>query len=120
MQEQIIISLSSYPDTGVVHTSFIYEELSRQIKSIEALLVGYHFKSRGRVFDVRVIPESVEIVSASMAKFVVVYGVGQFNACADVDYAERASMELLLDIDSDQRKAIITGEYFPEREPDEF
>ena len=120
MQEQTTFLLSEEflnQDTAV---AALYQELNRNIKSIEELLVSYHFKSRGRVYQVAVDQSSLELLQPLMGRFIATYSIGQFNACADVDYNERAAMEMLVDIDPKQKKAIITGEFIPEREPDEF
>jgi hypothetical protein len=121
MQEQIKFKLSdNILKAEVLDTATLNKELQHQLKAVEALLVGYHFKSRGRVFGLAINPESVQLLSQSIAKFTVHYSIGQFNACADVDYSERSTMEVLLDIDVEAGHGILTGEYFPEREPDEL
>ena len=121
MQDQIKFQLSKeFPRDGLSDTAILKTELLLNIKVIEALLTSYHFKSRGRVFNVNIEENSVELIGDYMGKFLVSYTIGQFNACADVDFTERASMEMLIDIDVKNSDAIINGEYIPEREPDEF
>ncbi|MEJ6979146.1 hypothetical protein WG906_01710 [Pedobacter sp. P351] len=121
MQDQIKFQLSEeFPRGSFINAAILKTELFSNIKAIEALLTSYHFKSRGRVFNVNVEEPSVELIADYMGKFLVSYTIGQFNACADVDFTERASMEMLIDIDIKNSEAIITGEYIPEREPDEF
>lgn len=121
MQEQIKFQLSKeYPLNDFSDATILKRELQLNSKAIEALLVAYHFQSRGRVFNVTIEESSVEFIGQFMGRFFVSYTVGQFNACADVDFTERASMEMLIDIDTEKSEAIITGEYIPERDPDEF
>ncbi len=121
MQEQIKFSLSEeFPKEDIVDLDTLKREINLNIQVIGELLTSYHFKSRGRVFDVRVNENSIEMINSHMGKFTVNYTIGQFNACADVDFTEKASMEMLIDADLISRKAIVTGEYIPEREPDEF
>ena len=121
MQEQIKFSLSEgFADNGTVDLNRLKEEINSNIEKINGLLVSYHFKARGRVFNVSISENSVEMINSCMAKFLVNYTIGQFNACADVDFTERSSMEMLMDIDLVSKEAIVTGEYIPEREPDEF
>ncbi|MFD2164438.1 hypothetical protein ACFSJU_18680 [Paradesertivirga mongoliensis] len=121
MQEQITFLLS---EDFLAKDSFdvpaLYQELNRNIKSVENLLVSYHFKTRGRVFNVTIDDSSLKLLQPLMGRFLVNYTIGQFNACADVDFSEKASMEMLIDLDPQNKKAIITGEFIPEREPDEF
>ncbi|MBC8053703.1 MAG: hypothetical protein H7Y13_11625 [Sphingobacteriaceae bacterium] len=120
MQEQATFQLSGPFLAENIDIIALKNELQSNIKTIESLLVSYHFKSRGRVFDVRLRGESIEMLQAQMGKFLVEYSVGQFNACADIDFTEKASMEMLIDLDSINKRAIITGEYIPERDPDEI
>jgi hypothetical protein len=121
MEEQIKFEVfdgffsGSNPDAELLKAA-----LHQNLKSIEQLLVSYHFKSRGRVFDVAISEGSIEFIKPLMAKFIVNYAIGQFNACADLDFNDKAAMEMLVDIDSDQKAFIVTGEYVPERDPDEF
>ncbi|MBC7912735.1 MAG: hypothetical protein H7Y07_01300 [Pyrinomonadaceae bacterium] len=116
MQEQTIIKVNLSDGDKLS----LYKELVQNLDKITALLVGYHFKSRGRVINVSVIESSVEFIKPLMATFMVQYTIGQFNACADVDFTEAATMEMLVDINLEKAEAVITGEYIPEREPDEF
>ena len=121
MQEQTTFQLSEeFIEKYHSHTEILKTELSQQLKKIEELLISYHFKSRGRVCNVNIIDGSVQLLGQLMGKFVVSYTIGQFNACADVDFNEQASMEMLIDIDLNAKIATITGEFIPEREPDEF
>jgi hypothetical protein len=122
MQEQTTFSLSSKFSTESANnvTAAIRQEIELNVEALKNLLVSYHYKSRGRVLNVSIVENSIELINPLMAKFMVRYAVGQFNACADVDFTENASMEILIDIEPDELKAIITGEYIPEREPDEF
>lgn len=121
MQEQTTFLLSEdFLAQRSFDVSTLYQELNRNIKSVEDLLVSYHFKTRGRVFNIIINPNSLELLQPQIGKFLVNYTIGQFNACADVDFSEKVSMEMLIDLDPQNKKAIITGEYIPEREPDEF
>ena len=121
MQEQIRFKLSNeLLQQDAIDEASINKELQINLKSIESLLQSYHFKARGRVFDVSIKTDSVELLNQNMAKMLVIYAVGQFNACADLDFNERASMEILIDIDKEGSEATLTGEFIPEREPDEI
>lgn len=120
MQEQVTFNFKTINTSTAINHDFVNALIRQNQKAVEALLTSYHFKSRGRVFGLAINPESVQMLSQSMAKFIVHYSIGQFNACADVDYSERAAMEVLLDFDLQAGQGILTGEYIPEREPDEF
>ncbi len=121
MQEQVRFKLSNeFLKQSIIDEASINTELELNLKSIESLLQSYHFKARERVFDVNIKNDSVELLNQSMAKMLVTYSIGQFNACADLDFNERASMEMLIDIDKESAEATLTGEFIPEREPDEI
>ena len=117
MQEQVTIKLSSQV---VWDATTFYRELLQSSDRVKDLLVSYHFRTRGRVSELSFTESSIEFFNPLMGKFVVIYSVGQFNACADVDYSERETMEILFDIDLEKSEALLTGEYIPEREPDEL
>lgn len=116
MQEQIKIALNAGFLSEEPSQKTLFEELVQHSGKITELLTGYHFHSRGRVFNAAVNQDSVQLINSQMGRFIVTYTVGQFNACADLDFTEKASMEMLVDI----KEGIITGEYIPERGPDEF
>lgn len=116
MQEQIKIALSEQFQSAEINADILFNELQKNTEKITELLVSYHFRSRGRVFNVTINHSSIILLNAEMGKFTVNYNIGQFNACADIDFTEKASMEMLIDV----REGIVTGEYIPEREPDEF
>ncbi|MGV3507925.1 MAG: hypothetical protein ACO1N7_01450 [Sphingobacteriaceae bacterium] len=120
MQEQLTFKLSDEFLKSSVDIESIKREIEQNVAIVEALLVSYHFKSRGRVFNVQINESSIELIKPVIGRFTVNYSIGQFNACADVDFVEKASMELLYDISIDTSTCTITGEYIPEREPDEF
>ncbi|HEY0054459.1 MAG TPA: hypothetical protein VGB63_03795 [Pedobacter sp.] len=121
MQEQIRFKLSNdFLQQHIINEASVNKELQFNLKLIESLLQSYHYKARGRVFDVAIQNDSVELLNQDMAKVLVIYSVGQFNACADLDFNERTSMEMLVDIDKDVSEATLTGEFIPEREPDEI
>lgn len=121
MQEQIKLLLSKeFLNESSLDKTILIKEINLNIEKITELLISYHYKTRGRVFDVSINKSSVEMINSQMGKFSVHYAIGQFNACADVDFTERASMEMLIDVDPEKLEAIVTGEYIPERDPDEF
>ncbi|WP_207425914.1 hypothetical protein [Pedobacter sp. SYSU D00535] len=100
---------------------FVLEELlKKKLKKIEELLVSYHFRTRGRVFDIRVEPGSVKFKNFNSGEFTAGYRLGIFNACADIDAVDIAKMLISFVLNLDTKTLLLTGEYIPEREPDEF
>jgi len=119
MQEKTTFQLSEQFLAGSADTHNLKKELLRNIQAIEALLVGYHFSSRGRVFNVLLDEDSLSEENSFQGQFKVNYFIGQFNACADLDFTEKAFMQISFNVDIANNIVTLTGEYIPEREPDE-
>ena len=103
---------------GSVHALLI--ELEKSKEKIIELLVGYHFSERQRVFDVQILETSPVLDGQGRGSFVISYMLGLFNACADLDHSSAAKMKIEICINPESGEAVLTGEYFPERGPDEF
>jgi hypothetical protein len=123
MQEKIILKisagaikelLSEVPEKELI----ILNELVVNKKMVEDMLQSYYFKSRGRIFGVKI--EKPALKDGFYGIFKVSYSIGHFNACADVDSHEEEKMLITFSIDTEKAEAILIGEYFPEREPDEI
>ncbi|MBE7174972.1 MAG: hypothetical protein INR69_01120 [Mucilaginibacter polytrichastri] len=123
MLEQTEILLSAeflQQSAGTAATEGITRELERHNKALHDLLSGYYFMERKRVMDVQIDTGSVALDGDGKGSFQVTYTLGLFNACADIDHQEKAQMTIRIDADFTHKKAVLTGEYFPEREPDEL
>jgi hypothetical protein len=121
MQETVKIPLSKeIPGDPGQLKSMLYQDLLSQSDKIKELLVAYHFMSRERVYDVRINEGSLSVDSDGLGSFIVNYMTGLFNACADVDYNQREEMKIMVKADPAAHTALLTGEYIPEREPDEL
>lgn len=120
MQEKNTFQLSEQFLAGDTGKQNIGEELNRNIQAIEALLVGYHFSSRGRVFNVSIEEDSLNEESSLEGYFKVNYFIGQFNACADLDFTDGAFMQISYKMNPADNSLTLIGEDVPEREPDEF
>ena len=122
MQETITISLSKdiLAANPGQQKKRLYQQLLSQQDKIKELLVAYHFSSRERVYDVLINEDSLSADASGEGSFIVTYMTGLFNACADVDYNQKAEMKISIKIDPATDTALLTGEYIPEREPDEF
>ena len=123
MQEKIILKISAIGIKGLLteaaeKESIILNELLSNKKKIEDMLQSYYFKSRGRIFGVKI--EKPALKDGFNGVFKVSYSIGHFNACADVDSHEEEKMLITFSIDIEKAEAILIGEYFPEREPDEI
>ncbi|WP_256010512.1 hypothetical protein [Desertivirga xinjiangensis] len=123
MQEHLIIKLSGISLNGMISRaaepgSILLNEFLFNKNRIEDLLMGYYFNARGRVFNVMINKPVME--DESNGYLYVHYSIGHFNACADVDSFHEEKMKLSFVLNMDKAELNISGEYFPEREPDEF
>ena len=123
MQEKTQFKISSIAVTGIKmqaaeKESIVLNELLNHRAVIEDLLVGYYFKSRGRIYNVRINKPVLD--EDCNGFFSVKYTIGHFNACADLDTNEEESMKIQIKADLETGVAELTGEFFPEREPDEL
>jgi len=97
--------------------TLLNELLSNQ-KQVEDLLISYHFRSRGRVYNVRI--DKPVLNDDGSGFFNVRYSIGHFNACADVDTSEDERMKIQFEVNLQTGILFLVGEFIPEREPDEF
>jgi len=123
MQEKAEIKISAIAVEAILMQAaekelIILNELLAHKTVIEDLIISYYFKSRGRIFDVRLNRPTLD--ENCNGFFNVSYTVGHFNACADVDTSEEESMKIQLWSDLENGIIMLEGEYIPEREPDEF
>ncbi|WP_207532857.1 hypothetical protein [Desertivirga arenae] len=123
MQESTKFKFSSIAVEGLKtqaaeKESIVLNELLNHKPVIEDLLVSYYYRSRGRIYNVRI---NKPVLDANCnGAFKVNYNIGHFNACADVDSNEEESMHISINADLNSGSVLLTGEYFPEREPDEI
>lgn len=124
MQEQTRFSLSDTALAALRNRNAIKEtlwaEFNENIKVVEDLLVGYHFRERGSVNDLVIEENSLLTDRDGNGYFIATYVLGMFNACADLDLSDKARMKIDFKTDLAAAEVLLTGEYFPEREPDEF
>lgn len=124
MQEQTRFSLSDTALAALRSRNAIKEtlwaEFKANIKVVEDLLVGYHFRERGSVNDLVIEENSLLTDRDGNGYFIATYVLGMFNACADLDLSDTARMKIDFKTDLEGAEVLLTGEYFPEREPDEF
>lgn len=123
MQENIALKISAVGLAGIKVQaaeieSILLNELLSNKAEIEDLIISYYFKSRGRIFDLRILKPVID--KHNKGYFYVYYNVGHFNACADIDTHEAEKMKIDIDVNLEKGALFLTGEYFPEREPDEF
>lgn len=123
MQEHLTIKLSGISLSGIMshaaeQESILLNEFLFNKAKIEDMLTGYYFNTRGRIYNVTI---NKPVMDAQNRGYLYVYYfIGHFNACADIDSYEEEKMKLSFVLNLDKAEVKISGEYFPEREPDEF
>ncbi|TZF84102.1 hypothetical protein FW774_11725 [Pedobacter sp. BS3] len=118
MQETV--SFYSSDAKGLDCGNRVYELLSANLDKLSELLMAYHFSSRERVSGITIDKSSLYIDGQGRGSFIVHYTIGLFNACADLDYTDDAKMTVEFAVNPESGEVALTGEYIPEREPDEF
>lgn len=100
-------------------TATVYNILGANIKQIQSLLFAYHYHLRERVFDVRIDKRSITF-SDKKIKFNALYKIETSNTCADIDYTDNAKMTIDMVVNPEKYTALLTGEYWPERDQNEI
>lgn len=93
--------------------------LERHFETIQGLLFNYHYDKRERVYDLAIDTNSL-IFNGTKGSFKVLYTIGFFNACADLDYNATEEMKIDFTIDKESSEILLKGEYWPERGQDEI
>lgn len=88
-------------------------------KEIQDLLFNYHYDKRERVYDLNIEDDSVDF-DGNKGSFKILYMIGFFNACADLDYNAPEKMRINFSIDSEIAEIYLIGEYWTERGQDEI
>ena len=120
MQEQVTIPLSTpLSPEATIDESFVIDEISGALDKLEELLISYHFKKREKVLNISIDPSSI-LVDKLTSRFLVVYNIGLFNACADISSQDSAHMWIVAKIEPENNQIILLGEFIPERGQDEI
>ena len=115
IDEELLNSLGSNEVTENILTKYFEENL----KAIQDLLFNYHYDKRERVYELS-LEENSLVFEGNKGSFRVLYMIGFFNACADLDYNAPEKMKIDFSINRDIKEIILTGEYWPERGQDEI
>jgi hypothetical protein len=115
IDEELLNSLGRNEVAKNMLTKFFEENL----KAIHDLLFNYHYEKRERVYELR-IEENSLVFEGNKGSFRVLYMIGFFNACADLDYNAPEKMKIDFSIHKEPKEILLTGEYWPERGQDEI
>jgi hypothetical protein len=119
--QKIIIkqaTINAITDGAAGAKALLLDELTTHDKDMLNLLTSYHWEERGVVETVKIEAESLIIDQNGTGKFNVNYAVNIHYGCSDVqiDLDKKMTISIYLDVRSGE--ALLTGEFFPEREPD--
>jgi|GEM_PF-822893 len=116
MSPQAIEAIQDGADKNVI----LAQTLTNEIKHVEDLLMGYHFRERGSVDHLELDTSSMMVDDEGRGSFMARYILGLYNACADLDLSDKAKMQIDFEADFKNGMITLTGEFFPEREPDDI
>lgn len=99
---------------------FKYELLIREVEeaSVQIAYMLQLYYSREKVSGVHVVPGSVEFEHLLNIRLKAGYRIEEFNACSAIDTLKEEQMTLRIDCDIESKVLHLSGEYWPEREPD--
>lgn len=107
-------------EDGADRKVILAQTLENEIKHVEDLLMGYHFRERGSVDHLELDTTNMTVDEQGKGSFTARYILGMYNACADLDLSDKAKMEIDFEVDFKNGMITLTGEFFPEREPDDI
>ncbi|MGV3705154.1 MAG: hypothetical protein ACO1NU_07215 [Arcticibacter sp.] len=107
-------------ENGADRKVILAQTLENEIKHVEDLLMGYHFRERGSVDHLELDTTNMTVDEQGKGSFTARYILGMYNACADLDLSDKAKMEIDFEVDFENGMITLTGEFFPEREPDDI
>lgn len=122
--ERVIFTVSESFLTGLEkchdRTEHVNKMLSDNSSFLIALLTGYHFASRGKVYDAVVVDNSLSFINDCCGTFCVEYKIMYTNGCQDLTYDDKDDKLISFEINMPEKSITLTGEVVPERLPDEF
>ena len=118
MQEKI--EIISEDISGIDGAEDLQQFLIRNIEQIRLLILAYHYAQKERVFDLEIGETVFKDENIQKGLFRASYKTNIFNGCSDLDLTEKKEMIVTFWIDATQNTITLSGEYMPERYPDEF
>lgn len=100
--------------------ALIKVQLDTYHNDISSLLTSYHWTEKGSVEMMEIDLDSIIIDEKGNGGFKVRYAINIHYGCSDIDIYLDKSMSININTDIISQKAILIGEYIPEREPDDF
>lgn len=119
-QEHTLISVELIEAIRQSDLSGMIIQLERYNQQIFNLLTSYHYSERGSIQKTQIIPESVIITSKGEVQFKTAYKTQHRYACDGITHEYDHTMKISLEINEADQKLTFIGEYWPERDGDEF
>ncbi len=94
----------------------LIEEIRSHSDQIAYMLQSYY--PREKVSKVDVIQGTIQFIGADSIKLQLEYEMEEFNACSAVDTLNKGKMTVSIDCNLTAEELNLSGEYWPEREPD--
>ncbi|MCC5939463.1 MAG: hypothetical protein JJU34_19450 [Lunatimonas sp.] len=95
------------------------EQVFVERKTELGIFLSYYFRSEGAVVE-NVSLQSRQSETATNGTLAVRFDLVHFNACLNIHEQGKESMELRYEALPSQRELVLTGPFWPEREPDGF
>lgn len=96
--------------------NLLIEEIGAHSDQIAYMLQSYY--PREKVSKVNAIPDTVRFGEANSITLQLEYLMEEFNACSAVDTLNKGKMTVSIYCDLSTGELNLSGEYWPEREPD--
>jgi hypothetical protein len=120
MQEKWTLENLNPPDDRSQDHSVWLEEVVLRHRKEMAIFLSYYFRKEGAVVEnVRMIG-SVQGVSGIEGTITVIFDVVFFNACLNINETTSDQLTLSYRLTDEKTALLLTGPYWPEREPDEI
>jgi len=116
IEQEILNSLERNQQEAL---NLLNKYFEKHLKAMHDLLFNYHYEKRERVYDIAIETNSL-VFDRTKGSFKVLYTIGFFNACADLDYNAPEKMKIDFTISKESNEILLKGEYWPERGQDEI
>lgn len=119
MQSSLILKNTAALNAALTNASNFTEELLLTAIQYNAEQIAYmlqSYYSREKISGVQVVPGTIQHQRPEQITLRLEYVMEEFNACSAVDTLRKDKMSVSIYADGDGVK--MTGEYWPEREPD--
>lgn len=119
-QEITILDTSLTEALQMKQSQTIAAALMHYQKTFESLLTSYHYSERGAVQAIQVKPESITLLSANQIEIILQYQTQHRYACDGISHDFDKSMKITLRANPETQTLTFLGEYWPERDGEEF